>query len=40
MVGPEFVNFLSLLNYFHKYLVGQIAPSSYCSILIETPLTG
>ncbi len=36
--GPEFVEFLSLFNDFWKYLGGHLAPSSPCSILMETPI--
>ncbi len=32
------VKFLSSSNEFQRYLVGHLAPSSHCSILIETPL--
>jgi hypothetical protein len=34
----SFVKFLSLSTDFQKHLGGHLAPSSHCSILIETPL--
>ncbi len=33
----RFLKFLSSPNNFSKYLVGHLAPSSHCSILIVTP---
>ncbi len=39
-VGPKVVKFLSLSKDFQKYLKGHLAPSSHCSILIETPMAG
>ncbi len=35
-LGPVFVNFFSLSTDFWKYLWGHLAPSSHCTILIET----
>jgi len=36
--GPMFVIFLSLSNDLQKYSGGHLAPSSHCSILIETTI--
>ncbi len=36
-IGSEFANFLCLSNDFQEYLSDHLAPSSHCSILIETP---
>ncbi len=39
-MGLKFVEFLSLLHDFQKYLGGHLAPSSHSNILIKTPLAG